>query len=209
MQHAIPIGTSALFVTLTTISTIIFTAASFQFHPSTTTPISFTKAKCFSQHRNIVCSQLWPGAAGPLSSTKVSLQLQDHVFQLSNQTSDGIACKKQVTRRRQGYNSWSSNHADTRCILQTIEQLASMKEPIPRGERLYQYVMHAKNRLHLENLRRVLQFLNDIFSKNSEAIQDVLSLHPRILRRSVENQLKPTVKFLRDLYGDEMMIAVS
>jgi hypothetical protein len=92
-------------------------------------------------------------------------------------------------------------------ILQTIESLTKMDHPIPRGGRLYQYVMHSK-KLQIDNVGEVSSFLLRLFDEDREMANEVLCLYPRILRRSVETQLQPTLSLLEQLYGAQTMHTV-
>jgi hypothetical protein len=104
-----------------------------------------------------------------------------------------------------------------KAILRVVEELGHLRGPLSprrsrigspgdagsnRTSRLYQYIMRA--RLHEENVKQVLQFLNTLFPTNPSTISEILTFHPRILRRSVEYQLQPVVKFLRNLYGEPL-----
>lgn len=103
-------------------------------------------------------------------------------------------------------------------ILRIVEELGHLRGPLsprrriedPGGgqytSRLYQYIMRA--RLQVDNVQQVLQFLNTLFPTNPETISEILTVHPRILRRSVEYQLQPVVKFLRNLYGEQLFCEV-
>jgi len=89
-------------------------------------------------------------------------------------------------------------------LLNMIKLTAKLEDAIPRGCRLYQYVMRAKS-LDIENARQVCEFIVELFQGETDSICNLLSSHPRILRRSVTNQLIPTVEFLEELYGKRTM----
>jgi hypothetical protein len=111
-------------------------------------------------------------------------------------------------------SSISSITTAKKIIIRTVEEFGHLRGPLsPRRSarnggtsRLYQYIMRA--RIQVENVKHVLQFLNDLFPDNPSTISEILTLHPRILRRSVEHQLQPVVKFLHTLYGEHLFLEV-
>jgi hypothetical protein len=116
-----------------------------------------------------------------------------------------------------------TNTTGKKAILRVVEELGHLRGPLSprrsrmgspgdvvgsnRTSRLYQYIMRA--RLHEDNVKQVLQFLNTLFPTNPSTISEILTFHPRILRRSVEYQLQPVVKFLRNLYGEQLFHEVT
>lgn len=64
------------------------------------------------------------------------------------------------------------------------------------------YVYHAKEKLSLQQVAGVLDFLDVNF--DNEQIRSILQSSPRILRKNPKSKLKPTAKFLKQLYGKDM-----
>jgi hypothetical protein len=64
------------------------------------------------------------------------------------------------------------------------------------------YVYHTKDKLSLHQVEGVLDFL-DINFDNTQ-IRSILQSSPRILRKNPFSKLKPTAKFLKQLYGKDM-----
>jgi hypothetical protein len=65
------------------------------------------------------------------------------------------------------------------------------------------YLYRTADKLTVAQVQQVLAFLRDNFS--TETCQAVLQQSPRILRKKVQSFLQPTVDFLRQLYGDELL----
>eukprot|EP00978_Attheya_sp_CCMP212_P002580 scaffold5259_cov58-Attheya_sp.AAC.2 len=72
------------------------------------------------------------------------------------------------------------------------------------------YVYHASPPLTLEQVEDVLDFLDPLCAHDKLLVRQILQLSPRILRKSVDSYLRPTAKFMYDLYGGEMLrLAIS
>jgi mTERF len=70
---------------------------------------------------------------------------------------------------------------------------------------LYRVTADDDRRLTLHQIRKVLEFLDDVIADFS--IQRSIVLHsPRILTKNVKTRLRPTVDFLRSLYGDTLFV---
>eukprot|EP00550_Attheya_septentrionalis_P001428 CAMPEP_0198290092 /NCGR_PEP_ID=MMETSP1449-20131203/8072_1 /TAXON_ID=420275 /ORGANISM="Attheya septentrionalis, Strain CCMP2084" /LENGTH=669 /DNA_ID=CAMNT_0043988533 /DNA_START=149 /DNA_END=2158 /DNA_ORIENTATION=+ len=72
------------------------------------------------------------------------------------------------------------------------------------------YVYHASPPLTLDQVEDVLDFLDPLCAHDKLLVRQILQLSPRILRKSVDSYLRPTAKFMYDLYGGEMLrLAIS
>lgn len=66
------------------------------------------------------------------------------------------------------------------------------------------YIYRASDRLTRKQVDEVLGFLDSTFPNDSDLVQSILQSSPRILRRNVQSNLQPTVKFLQELYGTSL-----
>lgn len=64
------------------------------------------------------------------------------------------------------------------------------------------------NRLTLDRVAAVLDFLDEAFPDDPNLVRCVVQTCPRILKKNVESYLKPTVEFLKDLYGPDLFYQV-
>jgi hypothetical protein len=64
------------------------------------------------------------------------------------------------------------------------------------------YMYHASDKLSLEQVQEVVDFLDSLVSK--QASKQIIQTAPRILRKPVDSFLKPTADFLLDLWGPSL-----
>jgi hypothetical protein len=64
------------------------------------------------------------------------------------------------------------------------------------------YVYHAKEKLSLQQVEAVLQFLEGTF--DAIQIRSILQCSPRILSKNPQSKLRPTTNFLQQLYGSDL-----
>ena len=64
------------------------------------------------------------------------------------------------------------------------------------------YLYRTKEKLTIQQVEEVLDFLD--FNFDTAQIRSILQSSPRILRKNPKSKLKPTAKFLKQLYGKDM-----
>jgi hypothetical protein len=70
-------------------------------------------------------------------------------------------------------------------------------------KKLRNYLYHSAERLSIAQVDSVCCYLGTVVDE--ETRRQVLQTNPRILRKTVGTNLEPTVSFLRELYGDQLM----
>ena len=66
------------------------------------------------------------------------------------------------------------------------------------------YIYHASDKLTVDQVRQVVDFLNSLSPNDTELPKQIVQSSPRILRKNVQNNLKPTAKFLLGLWGTKL-----
>jgi hypothetical protein len=85
--------------------------------------------------------------------------------------------------------------------------VVSARYPGGNWTRLRNYVYRNKDRLTLEQIESVLDFLEERFPLS--LVRTILETSPRIIRKAPNTNLEPTVIFLQQLYGVRFQEAIS
>jgi len=67
------------------------------------------------------------------------------------------------------------------------------------------YLYSSRGDISVDQVQRVVQFLQHVLAEDKELVRSVLQTNPRILRKSVKSFLRPTADFLLDLYGPDLL----
>jgi len=93
-------------------------------------------------------------------------------------------------------------------IVSYLEERYGRLNSHSRSDRLRNFLYQAKGAktvLEYRNVREIVGFLDKEF-QNDSLVLNILFTSPRILRKSVNNQLKPAVQFLVGLYGKDVFL---
>lgn len=75
----------------------------------------------------------------------------------------------------------------------------------PEWSKTRNYIYNSHSNFSVEQVKRVVSFLQDVLAGDNELVCSIIQTNPRILRKSVKSFLKPTADFLLDLYGTDLL----
>jgi hypothetical protein len=120
--------------------------------------------------------------------------------------------EQQLTHRRHVRLYLAQENTEVRTLMQYLHRKLPESATIPqmwRKTRQYLYQQQKTNKWDqwsLSQVQQVLDCLHEFLEGDSQLVAWVLQQSPRILRRNVPQSLRPTLVFLRQLYGPDMFL---
>ena len=127
-------------------------------------------------------------------SGAMNVRQSQRVSQLQLASNDSVAPK-------------SSKGRQVNQAVRDMMHIVREKYPVCPGaewHRLKTYLYQNYERLSLGQVQQVLDYLEELFPDDHDLHVSILQVSPRILAKPVDTFLRPTVEFLKNLYGTEM-----